>query len=124
MPKKKSSRRREKGSGKSVELPETHEILSKQISRILNGFGQITKESVSLNGSTTSKLLEGSVEFALKQELEDPATDCIHFFDEPKSNIEPTTIKVEPDQYPVKTEGMFFFIYQLTCLVELKKYIC
>jgi len=110
MPKKKSSWS-ERKYRRSVELPASHEILSEHISRILNGLGQVAKDSVSLNGSNDDIDQKSSVEFALKQELEDLDTNCIYFFDEPKPDIGQVTIKVEPDQHPIKTEGMFLIYH-------------
>ncbi len=118
MPKKKSARR-EKVSRKSIVLPASHEILSEQITKILDRLGPTDKDNASLRESDNS-VLEGSVEFALKQELEDSATDCIYFFDEPKPEVEPQNIKTEPDycpEYSVKTEGKF-----LTPLIYISSY--
>ena len=96
-----------------VSFPETHELLSLQISQIL-GQSRAPRTTPGVQNDQND-LEDSSVELRLKRELEDPNVDCIYFCDVnslesklvPIQNEIVKTEKVEEDVI-IKKEGLVY----------------
>ena len=85
----------------AYKMPDCHQILSEHIDQILGKSCAILTPANAVD--------ESSIELELKRELEDPDTNCIHFYDVNQSHFiqeQPTNLPITADPLlsKIKTE--------------------